>query len=93
MKSISAIHPAITENAKNSLVNRMPHILIHESHNAPISAMSNSYHNIISMRGTSAIFIFHTDASHYESTANCYLYMVVKQEWGTKGCTKVAPSL
>ena len=32
MKSISAIHPAITENTENILVKRAPHILIRESH-------------------------------------------------------------
>ena len=31
MKSISAIYPAIMENAENSLVNCVPHALIHES--------------------------------------------------------------
>jgi len=51
MKSISAIHPAITENTENTLVKCTPHpiaIAIHESHNTSISAMSNSFHNIVS---------------------------------------------
>ena len=51
MKSISAIHPAITENMENILVKCAPHILIRESHNASISAMSNSFHNICSKEG------------------------------------------
>ena len=48
MKSISAIHPAITENTENILVKRAPHISIRESHSVSISAMVNSFHNIIS---------------------------------------------
>jgi len=48
MESISAIHLAIMENTENTLVKRVPHTLIRESHNASISAMSNSFHNIIS---------------------------------------------
>ena len=48
MKSISAIHLAITENTKNIiLVKRAPHISIRESHTVSISAMSNSFHNIV----------------------------------------------
>jgi len=50
MKSTSAIHPAITENMEDSLVKRLPYILMHESRsiytgesrNTSISAMSNS---------------------------------------------------
>ena len=48
MENISAIHPAITENMENVLVKRTPHISIRESHNASISAMSNSFHNTVS---------------------------------------------
>ena len=48
MKSISAIHQALTENMDNMLVKHVPHILILESHNASISAMSNLFHNIVS---------------------------------------------
>ena len=47
MKSISAIHPALTENTENMLVKHVPHISIRESRNASISAMSNSFHNIV----------------------------------------------
>jgi len=43
MKSISAIHLAITENTENILMKRVPHISIRESHNASISAMLNSH--------------------------------------------------
>ena len=42
------IHPAITENTENILVKRAPHISVRESHNASISSMSNSFHNIVS---------------------------------------------
>jgi len=49
MKSIPAIHPAITENMEAILVKHMPHTgSIRESHNASISALSNSFHNIVS---------------------------------------------
>jgi len=44
MKNISAIHPVITENMENMLVEHIPHISICESHNALISAMSDSFH-------------------------------------------------
>ena len=39
MKSIAAIHPAITKNMENILVKRVPHISICESHYTSISAM------------------------------------------------------
>ena len=48
MKSISAIHPAITENMKNMLMKHVAHISIHKSHNASISAMSNLFQNMAS---------------------------------------------
>ena len=60
MKSISAIHPAITENTENMLVKCTPHISIRESHNVLISAIPNSFHNIVSMRSGSASAIFMT---------------------------------
>ena len=44
MKSISTMHPAITENTENILVKRASHISIRESHNTSISTMSNSFH-------------------------------------------------
>ena len=47
MKRISAIHLAIMENMENSLMKYAPHILIRDSH-YPISALLNSFHNIIS---------------------------------------------
>jgi len=53
MKSISAIHPTIMENTENMLVKCVPHISICESHNASISAMSNSFHNIVSWHKSS----------------------------------------
>ena len=45
MKSISAIHPAITENTENSLMKCVPNISIRGSHKTSISAISNSFHN------------------------------------------------
>ena len=53
----SAIYPAIMENMEDSLVKRVPHILMRESHNTSISAMSNSFHSIIVMRSVSTIFV------------------------------------
>jgi len=53
---------AITENMKDSLVKRVPHILMHESHNVSISAMSNSFHNITAVRSVSVIFVSCTEA-------------------------------
>ena len=50
------------ENTENLLVKRAPHILMRESHNASISAMSNSFHSIIAVRSASAIFVSHTKA-------------------------------
>jgi len=55
-KSTSAIHPAITENAKDS------HILMHKSRNALILAILNSFHNITAVRSVSAIFVSCTEA-------------------------------
>jgi len=60
MKGISAICSAITENTESILVKCTPQI--RESHNASISAMSNSFHNIVSKRSASAIFMSHTEA-------------------------------
>jgi len=48
MKRSSAIYPAIAENTEDSLVKCVPHISIHESHNASVLAMSNSFYNIAS---------------------------------------------
>jgi len=41
-------HPVITENTENTLVKHAPHTSIHESYNASVSVMSNSFHNIVS---------------------------------------------
>ena len=38
----------------------MPHISMHESYNASISAISNSFHKIIAVRSVSAILILLT---------------------------------
>ena len=45
---VATIHPAITENTENILMKRMLDISIRESHNAFISAMPNSFCNILS---------------------------------------------
>ena len=50
MKSTSSIHPATTENMKDSLMKSTPHILMREINNALISAMYNSFHNITAVR-------------------------------------------
>ena len=91
MKSISAIHPAITKNTESILVKHAPHISIRESHNASISAMSNSFHNIVSKawyeKCLSDLYVLHR--SYYMSTANRHLnYSVVKKEWDIKGVQK-----
>ena len=58
IKSTSAIHPAITENIEDSLVMHVPHISLYESYNALISAISNSFHNIIAVRSVLVILNF-----------------------------------
>jgi len=50
------------ENYEDSLVMRTPQILMGESHNTSISAISNSFHNIIAARSVLAIFASHTEA-------------------------------
>ena len=62
MKCISAIHPAITENAEDLLVKCAPQISMHESHNALILTMLNPFHSIMSVRIVSAIFVPRTEA-------------------------------
>ena len=83
MKSISAINPAIGENTENSLMKHVPHISIRKSHNASISAMSDSFHTIVSMRDASAIFMSRTEA------ITCLPQIVTlhscEEEWGHKG--------
>ena len=37
------------ENTKDLLMKHVPHILMRESHNAPISAISNPFYNIITV--------------------------------------------
>ena len=58
MKSISVIYPAITENTENILVKRVPHILIHESYNTSILAISNSFHSIVKVTNENKIDIY-----------------------------------
>jgi len=50
------------ENTEDYLVKRDPHILLHESHNTSISAMSNSLHNITAIRSVSSVFVPRTEA-------------------------------
>ena len=70
MKSISAIHPIIMENMENMLMKRVPLISMHESHNASISAMSNSFHNTVNKASASVIFMSRTE------TITCLLQIV-----------------
>jgi len=41
MKRISAINPVIVESMENSLIKRVPHISIYESHNILIELVLN----------------------------------------------------
>ena len=50
------------ENIEDSLVKLVPCISMRESHNASISAMSSSFHNIIAVRSVSVKLMFHTEA-------------------------------
>jgi len=66
-----------------------PHISMHESHNVLISAILNSFHNIIAVKKClSDIFVSHW--SHYTLTANCHLTRLWKRMVAQTG-TKVAP--
>ena len=42
MKSISVIHPAITENTENILMKRMAHISMRESHFSKVKLVLHS---------------------------------------------------
>jgi len=86
MKSIFAIHPAITENTENMLMKCVPHFLIHESHNVSISAMSSLFHSIVSKAKYEKFLcdLSVSHWSHYVSTANHYL----KQFWRKHGDSK-----
>jgi len=61
-KSTSAIHPAITENMKDLLVKCTLHISMCKSHSASISAMLNTFYNILAIRSVLVIFISRTEA-------------------------------
>ena len=91
MKSISAIHPAITENI---LVKCAPHISICEGNSVSISAMANSFNNIISkeLHEKCLIDLYVLYWSHFVSTAIRHQpYRVVKERMGDQRGTKVAP--
>ena len=47
-KNSIKVSPAIMENTENILMKRTPHISIRKSHSVSISAMANSFHDIIS---------------------------------------------
>jgi len=83
MKSISAIHPAITENM---LVKHASQTSMHESHIVSISTMPNSFH---SMRSASVIFMSRTEA------IMCLPQIVTlhscEERMGDQKGTKVAP--
>jgi len=63
---------------KNSLEKRAPHISIWESHNASISAMTNSFHNIVNKEWCEKchcdLYVLHW--SYYTSTTNCHRILV-----------------
>jgi len=86
MKSTSAIHSTITKNMKDLLVKRAPCISISESHNTSISAMPNSFHNIIAVRSVSAIFMRPLRANHKSSPIRS-----CEETMETQRGTKVAP--
>ena len=68
------------------LVKRAPHIQIHESHNVSISAMSNSFHNIVSKVQHEKCLI---DLCFALKPLRVYRksspYKVVKKGWEIKG--------
>ena len=68
MESSSGIHPAITVNTEYLLVKHVSRILICKSHNASISVMSNSLHNIIAVRSASYLAL-----KPYCVIPNCHL--------------------
>ena len=88
MKSISEIHPAITENTENTLV-KCATYLDTRNHKASISAMLNSFHNIVTMRSASAIFMSRTEA------ITCLPQIITlrgcEERMGDQRGTKVAP--
>ena len=49
-------------NTEDSLVRHAPHMSMHESHNASISAILNLIRNIIAVISVSAIFVSRTEA-------------------------------
>ena len=86
MKSTSAIHPAIMENAENSLVKHTPYISMRESHNALISAMLNSFHSIISCEKCLSNICVPLRVNHKSSPIRgC------EEEMGAQRGSKVAP--
>ena len=62
LHSCIVVHPGILENTEDSLIKHAPYIVIYENHNASISAMLDSFHNIIAVRSVSAIFMPRTKA-------------------------------
>ena len=80
LKSISEIHPVITENAENILVKRAPH----QSHNVSISAMSNLGEGGCEVPLCLVLKPF----SVYRKSSP---YTVVKKGVGDQRGTKVAP--
>ena len=85
IKSISAIHPVIMENTKN-ILKCVLHISIRESHNASISEMLNSFHNIVNKAWCeeclSDLCLALKQLRVYRKSSP---YAVVKKEWEIKG--------
>ena len=70
-----------------TLMKCAPHILICESHNASISAILNSFHNIVSKAWCeeclSDLYVLHW--SHYVSTTNRHLTLLWRKNGKSKG--------
>ena len=62
----------------NSLVKCMHHFSLRESHYASITAMSNSFHNIISCKKGLCDLLLHTP------TTNCHFWRIMGAQCGTK---------
>ena len=83
MKSISAIHLAITENTKNILVKRAPHISIRESHTVSLSAIVSKREKcLIDLLIRLVLKPFHV----YRKSSP---YAIVKKRMGDQRGTKV----
>ena len=74
MKSISAIHPAIMENTKDSLVKCPPHILIRESQIAPQFAITPQFAIKPQFQHCQACFIWKVSHFHTQFLWKIFLH-------------------